>query len=73
MSGKSDARGGERVAVDVNALRRKVAGMCVSRLESEAGLAKSQVARILERGAAKQETIDDLCDALGIHESEILS
>jgi DNA-binding Xre family transcriptional regulator len=61
------------MAVDVSALVRILADRPVSLLERDAGLASGQIARIVERGRVQGDTLDDLCGALGIHESEILA
>lgn len=66
-------RRGPRMRIDLAALRRHIGDRPWDHLERDAGLAKGQIARIFERGGVRGDVLDDLCGALGIHESEVLA
>ena len=65
----------EIVSVDVRALRHRMTadGRPQLRLESDAGLSTGAIHRVLERGRCHRLTLDALCDALAIHDSEVTS
>jgi len=67
------SRGGHRVTVDVDALRAAIDGRTNREVERAAKLSRGQVAHILRRGTVREDVLDAMCGALGIHESEVLA
>lgn len=61
------------VALDIPALRRAIGERKFERIERDHGFARGSICHILRRGSASTVMVDDLCGALGIHESEVVA
>ena len=59
--------------VDASRLRHAIRsdGRSLKRLECDAGLSKGAVSHVLRRGRCTILTLEALCSALAIHESEV--
>ena len=66
--------GGHIISVDVERLKRimRSDGRPRKTLERDAGLSKCSTLQIEQRGRCTDLTLDALCGALGIHESEVM-
>lgn len=65
---------GPRMLVDVKALRRAMGDRTMDEIETSADMSSGNLRQIIKRGGGIQgDTLDRLCGALGIHESEVVA
>lgn len=61
------------VRIDTGALRRAIGTRKFDRIERDHGLSIGTICHIMRRGSVGAAVLDDLCGALGIHESEVVA